>query len=543
MSQLKTANLKIRPIFLFAGLFAACWSGGLDTNDGNLFAQTESVTPAKLIKFEASSIVSESHTIGINSDDSAKTTNLNWPAVLTNDDAWLALPAADVGKGTPLPKWARIMARTLPYTTAAMIELEFLYRTEQLEIIPVIEENTPNISESRSNDRDSSKDNSLNAEAIIDGYMLASVARYSVAEFHRSNYGKRLAVADLVRRNRKVVADSLISDPSKLPPLALEVYQFANQMASLGSSLTDAKYQSLRNQVGDEAMVGLVLRIAQGCFQDRMFCALGIAEDADANDIPIEIHFVDSLPNGSNTPSANRSDDEKMLASVEADKSISAATAKQSSSKLDKVVDDKSGWDDLDADALQSRLTQQRDREPRIAVPEWDAISARIPKDLYRRPLRIRWSRVVVGYQPKLGPAWIKCLRVFEQEAHQNRVFEESVFWVVTRGLKCFYCMGHCEMLMEVGGLKRDGILDRTSRLASGDWSSFSNVEQVAFRFAKKLTVTPLEMSDEDRNAIYETLGDVRALDLVWWSSRCQFMTKVSDAFQLQLERDNVFAD
>ena len=28
---------------------------------------------------------------------------------------------------------------------------------------------------------------------------------------------------------------------------------------------------------------------------------------------------------------------------------------------------------------------------------------------------------------------------------------------------------------------------------------------------------------------------------MIWWSSRCQFMTKISDAFQLQLERENVF--
>jgi hypothetical protein len=46
-----------------------------------------------------------------------------------------------------------------------------------------------------------------------------------------------------------------------------------------------------------------------------------------------------------------------------------------------------------------------------------------------------------------------------------------------------------------------------------------------------------------DITRLIDRFGLERALDVVWWSSRCQFMTKISDAFQLQLERDNVFAD
>ena len=33
-------------------------------------------------------------------------------------------------------------------------------------------------------------------------------------------------------------------------------------------------------------------------------------------------------------------------------------------------------------------------------------------------------------------------------EAPQDRVFEESLFWVQTRAVRCNYCMGHCEMLL-----------------------------------------------------------------------------------------------
>ncbi len=440
----------------------------------------------------------------------------DWPTPQNVNETWLSLPPADDGSGTPLPTWARMLARSLPHTTAALLELEYLYRMEPLTLDASI---APTI------------------KTTSDCSHLSGVARYAVASYHQSAYGRGVAIADLKRVKAHALIDLMEANPKDLPPLEYEVFVFAKQLAELGQSLTDEQYRSLQLKLGDEAMVGFVLRIAHGCFQDRLLWALGIADVADANSDPIYIHFVDSSANGANTPEAAREDAAELLASIESDKQIDAPTPEVESATNSKT-DNR-----LSFKTLQQLLENQRERDPRISVPEWDAIAPKLPTGLYRRPLRIRWSRVVVGYQPKLGPAWIKCLRVFEQEAHQDRVFEESVFWVVTRGLKCFYCMGHCEMLMEVGGLKPSGIANRTARLASGDWSSFSMGEQASFRFAKKLTEAPASIDSTDLQSIRETLGETRAIDLIWWASRCQFMTKVSDAFQLRLERENVFAD
>jgi hypothetical protein len=38
-----------------------------------------------------------------------------------------------------------------------------------------------------------------------------------------------------------------------------------------------------------------------------------------------------------------------------------------------------------------------------------------------------------------LAGAWFKCLGTFAAEAAQGRVFEESLFWVITASLRCFY--------------------------------------------------------------------------------------------------------
>jgi alkylhydroperoxidase family enzyme len=96
-------------------------------------------------------------------------------------------------------------------------------------------------------------------------------------------------------------------------------------------------------------------------------------------------------------------------------------------------------------------------------------------------------------------------------------------------------------MVLAVAGLNLDAITDRTRLLASGDWSSFSPAEQAAFRFARKQALDPAAVTAEDRRQLVRHFGSDRALDVIWWSCRCHYKNCVADAFQLPLERENVF--
>jgi hypothetical protein len=101
--------------------------------------------------------------------------------------------------------------------------------------------------------------------------------------------------------------------------------------------------------------------------------------------------------------------------------------------------------------------------------------------------------------------------------------------------------MGHCEMLLAVAGLDKQAILDRTQKLASGDWSSFSSAERAAFAFVRKQAKNPSAITADEMRDLVHHFGPARALDVLWWACRCHYMTRVADAFQLPLERDNVF--
>lgn len=100
--------------------------------------------------------------------------------------------------------------------------------------------------------------------------------------------------------------------------------------------------------------------------------------------------------------------------------------------------------------------------------------------------------------------------------------------------------MGHCKMLLAVAGLDVEAVDWRVGKLTRGEWSAFTAAEQAALVFAHKAaTAAALGPDDVRRLALH--FGPEIAVDIVWWVCRAHYLTRVADAFQLPLERDNVF--
>jgi hypothetical protein len=103
--------------------------------------------------------------------------------------------------------------------------------------------------------------------------------------------------------------------------------------------------------------------------------------------------------------------------------------------------------------------------------------------------------------------------------------------------------MGHCEMLLAVAGLDKSALDERERRLASGDWSSFPPGDRAAYRFTRKQSLEPWSIDANDIGRLVDHFGVERTHDVLFWACRCHYMTRVADAFQIPLERDNVFAE
>ncbi len=96
-------------------------------------------------------------------------------------------------------------------------------------------------------------------------------------------------------------------------------------------------------------------------------------------------------------------------------------------------------------------------------------------------------------------------------------------------------------MLLAVAGLKPEEVKSLTRKLATGDWSDFPTAQRTAFALAYKLSKEPAKFTDADRAALVEVFGPERAVDLIWYVSWCNYMTRIADAFQLPLEKENCF--
>ena len=304
--------------------------------------------------------------------------------LLDLEAAWRRLPKAESGSGAPLPSWARALADCLPRTTAAMLDLDRLHRTRS----PL-------------------------------GPILRGKMRWIVADANRCDYSKAYAAHDL---RSSGLSDPEIAALDRLSPDAPEseraALRFAREMTLRADKVTDDAVAEIKRIYGEEKLTAMVLLIGAANFQDRLFLALGLNLAPGEPMAPVDVRFARNadkpavpprvMPEGAKPETPTRVDDPE--------------------------------WREFDFEALQANLTNQRDRPGRIRVPTWDEVLAVLPRDYpNKQPVRIQWSLVCMGYQPELAMAWSACTQAFREEAKQDRVFEESLFWVVTREIHCFY--------------------------------------------------------------------------------------------------------
>ncbi|MCA9097137.1 MAG: hypothetical protein KDA36_02080, partial [Planctomycetaceae bacterium] len=209
------------------------------------------------------------------------------------------------------------------------------------------------------------------------------------------------------------------------------------------------------------------------------------------------------------------------------------------------LAPDDPDWTAVSYDDLQIRLENQRQRQTRLPIPDWSDIAKHLPPGLFHGPSNIVWYRIVFGYAPELATPYEIFMRTAgaETAADYDRIFGQSLFWITTRAIGCPYCMGHCEMNWEVAGLTPDEIAQRSRVLSSNDWSSFPAGEQLAFAFARKLAKSPGSIAPADLEGLRLALGVRQALTVMLHASRHHYMTRISNGFQLTLERENVFYD
>lgn len=295
--------------------------------------------------------------------------------VLENTDAWKRLPGAPEA-AQPLPAWARALAGWQPITTARMLELDTLHRTGER----------------------------------LDGRFRA-IVRWSAADANRCEYTKAMAAADF-DRVAGYAADlpTVMKKVDDLPEPDRLGAAFARHMMRNAAGVTDAEVKRLIELLGEERMMALVALVAHASFQDRVIQALGVEPEPAGVPAPVLIKFDRPKPKAPAHP---------------------AEPPTMTVSKADSSAE----WQ-----RARKGLDEQKLRPGRIRVPTTEAVAKRMGEGhpgLWQNG--IIWSRVAYGYQPQLTDGWFDCTGAFRQEGDLDGLFTNSLFWVVTDSLNCFY--------------------------------------------------------------------------------------------------------
>jgi len=242
------------------------------------------------------------------------------------------------------------------------------------------------------------------------------MVRWVVADANRCKYAQQVAVADLKRAGgTPVEVESLRGDRSPLSPETRLALDIARELTRAAYKVSDDQMAALRKDLGDQKLVAFVQLVAFGNFQDRLLLTLDVPPDASGPLSPSAVRFKRPWAGGeapARPPFPSGGD-----------------------GPPEKVAD--SEWRAIDFPSIQKFMESQRGREPRVSVPRAEDVLKNLPPGF--KPTRVQWSLVCFGHSPELAAPWSVGLRTFAEESKQDRVFEESLFWVVTRELQCFY--------------------------------------------------------------------------------------------------------
>ncbi|MEO8269039.1 MAG: hypothetical protein ABI557_04925, partial [Aureliella sp.] len=97
-----------------------------------------------------------------------------------------------------------------------------------------------------------------------------------------------------------------------------------------------------------------------------------------------------------------------------------------------------------------------------------------------------------------------------ESDSGLDPNFRTMLFWIISRGNNCTYCLGHQE-----SGLATRGVSDEMLGALDADWAAFDPAQQAAFEFARKLSFAPYEVSELDLDQLRAYYSDAQVAELI----------------------------
>ncbi len=177
---------------------------------------------------------------------------------------------------------------------------------------------------------------------------------------------------------------------------------------------------------------------------------------------------------------------------------------------------------------LKRFLEDSKANQPRIPLPPLTA-------EEQEKMNRGDWSVANNGRTRKayLPPeiAGVGFLKVNDPTITLDYPFQTMLFWIVSRGNNCTYCMGHQESKLAAAGLNDDAIA-----ALDGDWAAFSPKQRAAFALARKLTLTPQSVNPLDVEGLRSFYSNSEITQILLFVANFNAMNRWTGALKIPQE-------
>lgn len=146
-------------------------------------------------------------------------------------------------------------------------------------------------------------------------------------------------------------------------------------------------------------------------------------------------------------------------------------------------------------------------------------------------PLELRGSRGTRSTAARTGEARGPSNRPRDPNMTLDNAFGVELFWIASRANNCHYCLGHQEQKLLSAGLEEPRIAALDS-----DWSQFTPAERAAYTLAKKLTLRPDLLTDDDFAEVSRHYEPRQVLEIVVLVSRYNATNRWTDSLGIPQE-------
>jgi alkylhydroperoxidase family enzyme len=182
---------------------------------------------------------------------------------------------------------------------------------------------------------------------------------------------------------------------------------------------------------------------------------------------------------------------------------------------------------------VETKLAECRERASRFPMVDESTARGLLAADAFPadKPLP-NWARLLLNF-PKAGPARIAGLRASETKGNLSPKLKAELAWVSARADRAWYALGYARDRLRELGLDDNAIF----AIDQATGPAFTPAEQAAFAFARKLTVDPALIDDDDFDSLRKaSFTDAQIAELIHHVNNDVFINLVTEAASLPLE-------